>query len=167
VSSSQTENIVQLAISACLGVEAHYSAAVTTHMTAPLRDHVLRSVAQIRIDNLDALDDLDNLLDNINSAFTKRNLYVHHALARDYDTNQCFIAKTESRGQLESELIPVTVDQIKADADIIREAGLNLMTFLQRNGLELRFPAQPVYRGHKTKAARKKRRKELLRSRKS
>ena len=164
VSSAQTENVVEMAIGGCLGIMAHWGAAITAHMSVPLRDHVLRSIAQIRVDNLDHLDELDRLLDDINDAFKKRNLYLHSPIARDYETNQCFVAKVESRGELSSELIPTSVDQIKKDADIIRQAGLDLVAFMDGLGMSPTFPDRPDYRAHKTKAARKKRRKDSLRS---
>jgi hypothetical protein len=55
--SAQTEYIVEQGIAGCLGVDFEFGAAVTTHMAAPLRDHVLRAVAEIKIDDLDDLDD--------------------------------------------------------------------------------------------------------------
>jgi hypothetical protein len=166
-SSAYAESIVEMAIGGCLGVEVHYGAAITTHMSHPLRDHALRSVAQIRIDDLDTLDKLDEILDNINAAFKKRNLYLHGLIGRDPETNECFIAKIESRGELSSELVPASVNQIKIDANVIRQAGLELVQFMNLIGLAPRFPERPVYRGHKTKAARKKRRKEGLRGSKA
>lgn len=59
-------------------------------------------------------------------------------------------------------LIPVSVDELKADAIGIRDAGLGLLAFLATNGLLPDEPAPLPPRAHKTKAARKKRRKKLL-----
>ena len=80
--SAQTENIMEQGIGGCIGTDFEYGFAITTHMNAPLRDHVLRAVAEIRIDNLDDLDELDRLLDEINKASTKRNAYMHHTWCR-------------------------------------------------------------------------------------
>jgi hypothetical protein len=161
--SAQMEYAVEEGIGGCLGVDFEYSAAVTTHMAAPLRDHVLRSVAEIRIDNLNDLDELDRLLDQIKEAFVKRNTYVHHQWCRDPDTGDCFIAKTTARGRVEKDLLLMSIDQIKRDATFIYKAGINLYEFLGSRGLLPPFPTQPRPRGHKSKAARKKRREELLR----
>jgi hypothetical protein len=48
-SAAQNEHCVEAAIAGCLGVDVEYGSAVTTHMTAPLRNSVLRSVAEIRM----------------------------------------------------------------------------------------------------------------------
>ena len=152
-----------MAIGGCLGIDVEYNAAVTTHMSAPMRDNVLRAAAEIRIDNVDALDMLDKILDGVNDAFRRRNAYVHHSWCLDPETGQVFTVKQEARGSVDSELIPVTVNKIKEDAIFIYGAGMSLMRFITRHKLFPTFPAQLRPRGHKTKAARKKRRKNLLR----
>jgi hypothetical protein len=162
--SAQTEYAVEMAMAAILGIEAHYSAAITAHMSAPLLDNSLRAVAQIRIDDLDALDRLDELLDAVNEALTKRNSYVHGNIGRERDTNQCFLIRIEARGQLEGDSTPISVNNIKSDAHFILDTGLDLIQFTTSLGFGLRFPASPPNRAHKSKAARKKRRKELLRA---
>jgi hypothetical protein len=128
-----------------------------------MRDNVLRAAAEIKIDNLDNLDKLDRLLDEVNTAFSKRNSYVHHSWCRDPDTGECFTVKTSARGRVEKDLIPMTVNQVKSDAAFIYKAGMDLMTFLGDRNLLPRFPAVARPRGHKSRAARKKRREELLR----
>lgn len=142
-------------------LESDYSTAVTTHMNAPLRDNVLRAAAEIRIDDLDDLDELDRLLDEIKTAFDKRNAYVHRSWCRHPDTGECFTVDIEARGSVD-QLVPIIVDQIKADAARIYDAGMSLMTFLAARKLLPTLPAARRERAHKTKAARKKRRKKLL-----
>lgn len=160
--SAQAENIVEMGIGGCLQIDVEYNAAVTTHMAAPLRDNVLRAVAEIKIDDLDDLDKLDQLLDNINAAFMKRNAYVHHCWCRDFVTGDVFTVKQEARGTVSTELIPMSIDQIKTDARFIYDASTALMRFLSDRDLLPPFPPGPRPRGHKSKAARKKRRKGRL-----
>ena len=138
--SSQTERVIEMAICGCLKVSANYGPAITAHMTAPLRDHVLRSVAQLAIDDLDTLDELDQLLDDIKVAIAKRNLYVHNPIGREETRNKFYAAKIEARGEVDSESIPISAQQIKADAIAILEKGLKLMTFLMRFDLLAKFP---------------------------
>ncbi len=159
---AQTQYVVELGIGGCTGVEIEYSIAITTHMNAPLRDHVLRAVAQIRIDNLDDLDELDRLLDQIKIAGNKRNLYAHNKLGRDPDTGNFFAQIIEARGEVDGELVPISADKIKADALFIYQAGMDLMIFLGGRNLLPTIPPSKRPRAHKSKAARKKRRKELL-----
>jgi hypothetical protein len=161
-SAAQTESCVEEAIAGCLGVDREYGQAVTTHMTAPLRDSVLRSVAEIKIDDLDALDKLDELLDAITAGYAKRNAVVHHAWCRDPDTGAIFTVKETSRSRVEIDLIAMSVDQVKGDALFVYEAGMALYSFLMERGL-LSFAA-PTNRArfHKSKTARKKRRESKL-----
>src|SRR5262245_39382817 len=50
--AAQTEFCVEVGIAGCLGVDAEYGQAVTAHMAMPLRFSVLKSAAEIRIDDL-------------------------------------------------------------------------------------------------------------------
>ncbi|HMK41196.1 MAG TPA: hypothetical protein VK451_06515 [Methyloceanibacter sp.] len=159
-SSAQTESVIDMAIAGCLGVEVDYGAAVTTHMPAPLRDSVLRAVAEIRIDDLDTLDELDRTLDHIRDEVqTRRNAIVHHTWCRDPITGEVFTVKQTARGSVDAELIPMPISKIESDAELIYEAGMKLMLFLKSHNLFPPFPAQPRARTHKTRAARKRRRR--------
>lgn len=160
-SSAQTESMIEMAIAGCAGVDIEYGGAITTHMAAPLRFSVLRSVAEIRINDLDDLDELDCLLDNCKDAFDARNGIAHHTWCQDPDSHDLFTVKQTARARYEMDLIPMTVDQVKLDAAFIYWAGMDLMTFLQRTGLLPSFPPPGRTRAHKSKAARKTRRKKL------
>ena len=141
----------------CLGVDAEYGAAVTTHMSAPLRFSVLKSVAEIRIDDLDILDELDEQLVELETAFNKRNDLVHNQWARNPDTGDVFTVKEKARTRYEMDLIPMSIDGVKSDALFIYQTGMNFMTFLMTNGLLPPVPSGHP-RSHKSKAVRKKRR---------
>lgn len=157
--AAQTESVIEWAIAGCLGVDTEYGAAATTHMPMPLRFSILRSVAEIRIDDLDALDELDDLLEQAEKAYDKRNQTVHHPWCRDPISNNLFRYKETSRQRYVIDLVPVTVDQVKADALFIYKAGMDLMSFLLAR--KLIPPPTPVRpRWHKSKAERKKRRKK-------
>jgi hypothetical protein len=157
--SAQTEHIVEMLIGTLLGIDAEYQVAVTTHMTAPLRDGVVRAVAEIRIDDLDALDRLDILLDQVQTAIDKRNAIVHRRLTRHPTTGEVFAVKTSARGSVRSDLVPMPIDEIKSDALFIYDAGIALLQFMVSMGFEPRFPPDRP-RAHKLKAARKARRKK-------
>lgn len=158
-SSAQTESMVQMAICGCLGVDAEYGWAITTHMNATMRGQVLRSVAEIRINDLDALDELDEILDAISAANLLRNDHVHNEWCIYPKTGQVFVVKMKARGRLESDLIPVSIDKIKADAQLIYDLGIQLFSFLQRHKLVANLPPPDRPRAHKSRAERKKRRK--------
>lgn len=131
-------------------------------MNAPLRDNVLRAAAELKIDDLDDLDELDQLLDEIGMGFAKRNNYLHNGLCRHPTSGQVYLASIVARGSLDADLIPITAPEISADARFIYEAGMRLMVFLMNKKLLPPHPAIRRERMHKRKAARKKRRKDML-----
>lgn len=160
--AAQTEGVIEWAIAGCIGVDTEYGGAVTTHMAMPLRFSVLRSVAQIKIDDLDALDELDEILESCEKAFEKRNAIVHHRWCRDPDNDAVFTVKETSRREYEIDLIPMSIDAIKSDVLFVYQAGLTLSSFLSRHKLQPAFPPLRP-RSHKMQTARKKRRKDKLR----
>jgi hypothetical protein len=157
-SAAHTESCVDEAIAGCLGVDYEYGQAVTTHMTMPLRFDVLRSAAEIRIDDLDALDELDDLLDRLKEAFGKRNAIVHHMWCRGQETGNIFMVKETARARVEVNSIPMSADQLKVDALFVYDAGMALFQFLKAHNLLPPFPTAPRPRWHKSKEERKKRR---------
>lgn len=159
--SSQTEYALEAAIGACLGVTVEYAASVTSHMSAPMRDQTLRAAAEIRLDDLDALDELDRILDAVNAAFSKRNLYLHNMIGAD-PHRKIFATSITARGTVDIDIVPLTAEIIRKDAMAIYEAGMNLISFMGKHKLTPKFPTQLRPRAHKTKAARKKRRKAML-----
>lgn len=158
-SFAQTEQFIQEAIAGCLGVDVEYGKAVTTHMAMPLRFSVLRSVAEIRIDDLDVLDELDRHLELLDEAVEKRNNLAHRQWCRNPKTGEVFTVKEKARTRLDMGLIPMPVDQVKADAAFIYATGIEFFQFLGMHNLLPSFPAAPRPREHKSQAARKKRRK--------
>jgi hypothetical protein len=91
--ASQTEEALSLAIGGCLGVEIEFYIAATTHMTLPLKFSVLRSAAEIRIDDLDDLDELDGVLNDIDKALGNRHEIAHGEWRQDPETKQLFRVK--------------------------------------------------------------------------
>lgn len=155
--SAQTESIIEDAIGGCLGIQSQYRMAVTTHMTAPLRDNVLRAVAEIRIDDPDALDQLDAILDNIKTTIQKRHSAVHNMWGYSPSQDKVYTAHITARGSVKGDLVHMKLENIKADALAIYDAGMDLLRFLIAHDLR---PTIGPYesRFHRTKAERKKRR---------
>jgi hypothetical protein len=135
-SAAQTEGCVEAAIAGCLGVDVELGKSVTTHMNV--------------------------LLDAVNEASSKRNAVVHHAWCRDPDNGAIFTVKETSRARYESDLVPMTVDQVKSDAIYVYDAGMRLYSFLMNYNLLPPFPPTDRFRGHKSRSARKKRRDAMV-----
>jgi hypothetical protein len=157
-SAAHTESCLDEAIAGCLGIDYEYGQAVTTHMTMPLRFNVLKSAAEIRINDLDALDELDDLLDRLDEAFKKRNAVAHHVWCRNPKTGDVFMVKETARQRVEIEAIPMSADQVNSDALFVYNAGIALFSFLKAHNLLPPFPTTPRPRWHKSKEERRKRR---------
>lgn len=161
-STAQTESVVEMAIACFLDVDVEYGQAITTHMAMPLRFSVLKASAEIRIDSLDLLDELDGIIDTIEEAFEKRNAIVHRTWCRDPESSGVFTVKHTARTSVQTDLIPMTINHIKRDALFMYDAGMALMTFLIAGGFRQKSPPPNRFRLHKSKAARKKRREAML-----
>ena len=158
--SAQTEDVVQMGIAAVLGVDLEKGTAITAHMSASLRDDLFRSAAEIVLDDLDHLDELDALLDEVAESSRRRNDYLHHSICRIVKTGNCFLTKKTARGSVEVKIREVTAEEITRDAERIYRAGLNLMRFYGKTGLEdIEIPEDRQDRAHKTRSARKARKK--------
>lgn len=158
---AQTEAVLSMAVGGALGLESDYTLALTAHMSLPLKISVLKSAAEFRLE-VDQLDQLDVLLETINQAAGRRNGYAHDSWYTHPVTKQVHRVKENARVRLEIKTIPVSVKEIITDADFIYEAGTALTVFIDENNL---FPSHPKThrpRGHKSPAARKKRREAAV-----
>jgi len=156
---AQTEEFVQEAIAGCLGVDFEYGKAVTIHMAMPLRFSVLRSVAEIRIDDLDVLDELDHHIEQIEECVRRRNIIAHRQWCRHPETGQLFTLKEGARARLEIDLLPMKIEKVLEDADFIYDAGMAFFQFIGMLGLMPIIPDEARPRAHKSKEERKKRKK--------
>ena len=161
--AAHTEVLLRELIGSCAGVDVEYAGAITTYMNMPLRFDVLRSIAEIRIDDVDALDELDDIILEAQKAFEKRNAIAHHQWGIDPETGDTFTVKEIARFSYQMDLVPMSVSQVENDALFIYLAGMKFAAFMKKHSLEPTFPKSVRPRAHKTKAARKERRKRLAR----
>lgn len=155
-SFAQSEEMLQHAIAGCAGLDAEIGLAITLHMPMPLRFDVLRAVAEIRINDVAVLDELDEHLAQYDLTIKKRNAVAHNRWCIDPKTGEVFTSKYSARGSLKAELIPMAVEQILADAKFIYDVGMSFFVFLKLNNLMPSTVERPN-RFHKMKAQRKKR----------
>jgi hypothetical protein len=123
-------------------------------MAMPLRFSVLKSVAEIRIDDLDALDELDELIAKAEDAGNRRNAIAHHSWCHDPKTGEIFTVKETARSSYSMDLIPMTIDKVESDAEFIYEVGMEFMAFMKFNNIRPPIPPSRN-RFHKTKPERK------------
>lgn len=143
--SSQTESCLQDLIGVLLGIDNIEVIALTSRMTMPLKDHVIRALIELNAGYANIIDDLDDLLDQINAAFAKRNTLVHNAFAIHPKTGEILSTRIKVEGSLQAELKPVSIKEIQEDAATIYELGLNIIRFMQRCGLEPIDRTRPLH----------------------
>lgn len=156
---AQTEDHVQMAIAGLLGIDVETGWAVSTHMTAPLRESVLKSLSDIKFDSLDDIEAFDALLADIAEAGNRRNRIVHHMWCRDEVTGGIFQVRTQARTRVTADLTPVSLESIEADAKFIYDAGIEFLRFLMTKELVPDFPPRGRARFDKRKAVKNKRRR--------
>lgn len=158
--SAQAEGVIEMAIAGCLGLDLITSQAITVHMSSPLRTDVLKSVAEMKIENPKDLHELDDLIDKLNTAMSKRNGVAHNAWCMNPNTKELFTEKRSARGSVEINRIPMSIVEITANASAIHSTSLQLITFLAEKGLMPPQPKSHLTRFHANKAARKHFRKK-------
>jgi hypothetical protein len=134
MAAAQTESVMQQLIGSLLGIDNIQTIALGAHMSAPLKDHVARTLAELAAPTLQELDEFDELMDTVNSAMGKRNVIVHNALAID-PSGKVFSLRESARGSLQVTLKPFDVDEARKDAALIYDAGMAVVTFMLRKGL--------------------------------
>lgn len=157
--SAQTESVLQQFIGSLLGIDNAQTLALTLHMSFPLKRDIIRSIAELDAPNIKLLDQVDELMEEVTSALDKRNITVHNSFARNPTTGEVLSLRERARGSLVVELTPISVEEIEQDASIIYEAGIKVMDFMIRRGLEPRMRTiplrEPVNRGKKAREDRR------------
>jgi hypothetical protein len=157
--SAQTEHVLGMLIGGLLNIDDVHTEALTAHMAIPLKDHVIRTLAELHAPDLEDLDLLDEMLDKAKTCFDARNLLVHNSFCIDPKTGNVMSLRARARGSLLVELKPVSIDEIKEQAAALYKIGMDLMEFVVSRGLPRRhrnvpLPA-PVKRSEKARTERR------------
>ena len=156
--TAQTENVLQQFIGGLLGIDMIQSIALTTHLSFPLKDNIIRTLAEIDAPKVDELDKIDSLLDRAKNAIDKRNIALHNSLAVNPVTNDVFSYRQTARGKLAVSLQKISADEIKEEAIEIYSVGLDIFSFMMSRGLlpkDRNKPLSPsVKRGPKARKER-------------
>jgi hypothetical protein len=148
--ASSTDSVIEMAIAGMLGIDGEQGYAVTAHMSGPLRASVLRSAAEIIIENPKLLDVLDDIMDAIKDATNARNDIVHGSWCVRPSDGTVFLVQQEARTHVVITSRPVTVDEIKLKALTLYGVGMDLMRFITMLGLVPALPRADRKRGVNT-----------------
>jgi hypothetical protein len=159
--ASQTDNIMRDFIGALLGVDNIETIALGTHMSTPMKDDIIRSLAELSAPCASEIDQIDDILDRIRSAIARRNEVAHNAFAIHPTTGEIFSMRERARGSLQVDFRPIKVEELLSIADDVYKAGIALMQFMVDRKLGSRFRTKPLFKplNRKTKARAERRQK--------
>jgi hypothetical protein len=157
--ASQTEEIMRNFMGVLLGVDNVETIALGTHMSMPMKDDVIRAVLELNAPSASAVDEVDDILDDIRDAMQLRNVIAHNEFAIHPETGEIYSLRIKARGSLQSELKPITAQELRDSADQIYRAGMKLQEYMMKSGIGPRFREgplrEPLNRGRKARQARR------------
>lgn len=157
--ASQTESVLKDLIGALLEIDSVQTIALTIPMSFPVKNDIIRTLAELEAPSIKELDKIDDLLDAVNEAIAMRNIIAHRQFAIHPDNKEIYILREKAKGSLQYELKPITLEEIQRDAEKIYKAGMDIIEFMMRAGLKtpLRTKALrgPVNRGKKAREDRR------------
>jgi hypothetical protein len=131
-------------IGALLKIGNFQTVAVGAHMSFPLKETIMRTLAELDAPYVNEVDAVDDLLDAVKVALDKRNVIVHNSLAMHPTNGEVYSYRERARGSLQVELKVIAVEEIEKDAAAIYEVGMDIMRFMMSRGLEPRQRAGPL-----------------------
>jgi len=157
--ASQLDGILGNLLTGMLGLDVIDGTALTTHMAIPLKDQIIRTLADTNAPSVNAIDDLDEILDEVKAAFDLRNVVVHNAICMHPTTGEAMSMRMSARGSLQMTLQVISIEKMHEDAALIYEVGMRLMTFMISRGIGPSERTRPmmasVKRGQKARAERR------------
>ena len=132
--AAQAEDCVRTAIGVFLKIDNIETLALTTQLSTPLKDKIIRAVAELNSASASMVDDLDDILDKINTGMERRNAVAHRSLCKHPETNEILIWKEKVSGSIDLELKPITVEELNEIAENLLEASHELTLFLRKVG---------------------------------
>ena len=158
-SASQTDHVMRDFVGSYLGIDLAESLAVGAHMSTPMRDNIIRALIELNAPRASDVDDLDDILDLVREATSRRNAVAHNAFARHPDTGQVFSLRERARGSLQVDFKPIEVAELKEVAAEMYAAGMALMEYMMARGIGPRGRKKPIReplnRGRKARQARR------------
>lgn len=142
--ASQTESVLQDFIGAVLGIDNIETRALTAHISVPLKQQILKSVAELNAPHAADVDTIDDLMDAVDAAFKKRNEIVHNAILRNPNTDELMTYREKARGGFQVDLVSISIEQIQNDAAEIYEVGMEMMRFMIMRNLAPRTRGAPI-----------------------
>ncbi|MFM5923965.1 MAG: hypothetical protein ACKOPG_07255 [Novosphingobium sp.] len=159
--ASQTEEIMRNFIGVLLGVDNIETIALGTHMSLPMKDDIIRAVVELNAPSASAVDEVDDILDEIREAMQLRNAVAHNEFAIHPENGEIYSLREKARGSLQAELKPIKANDLLEAADRVFRAGMALQSYMMKTGLVPRTREKPLREPlNRKKSARAQRRAE-------
>ncbi len=142
--ASHTESVLVELIGGLLGADNIQSVSLSTNMSNHLKDEIIRTLAELDFPSVEELDQLDDLLNAIKSAFEKRNTIVHNSFLIHGTTKEVMSYRLKARGSLQVELKPISVSEVKEHASLMYTVGIDLMAFMVSRGIGTNVREKPL-----------------------
>lgn len=160
--ASQTEHIVRDFIGARLGIDNAETIALGAHMSMPMKNDIVRSLVELNAPHASEVDEVDDILDRIQEAMSRRNAVAHNDFAIHPDTGEIFSMREKARGSLQVELKPIPLNELQEIAGEVYQAGMALQNYMMTRRMGPRFREGPIREPlNRKKAERVKRREQL------
>jgi hypothetical protein len=126
--SVQTENIVEDVIAGLFDLEIVPAKILTTNMNMQVRASALRTAAERRWGDTNTYNVFEKAVTRVEKAVGERNRLAHLTWQRDPDTGDVYTSKVKARTGLRVHMDKITADSIRAIAEEVYHAGLDLMS---------------------------------------
>jgi len=113
---------------------------IFNHMAFPMKLDILGALVSELIANHPGLSEFSSVLNLLKQAQEKRNFISHSKWGLD-EQNRVEISRVTARGKLKTMIMPISAEEIKTSADLIREASHRLF-YLVKNAETTNKPPQ-------------------------
>jgi hypothetical protein len=156
-SASQTDHVMRDFIGSYLGIDLAENIALGAHMSTPMKDDIIRALVELNAPHASEVDELDDILDRVRIATTRRNAVAHNAFARHPETGQVFTLRERARGSLQVDLTAIEAAELTEIGNEVYAAGMALQEYMTLRKIEPRLREKPI---HEPLDRRKKARQE-------
>lgn len=110
------------------------SAIIFNHMAFPMRLDVMGTLVDRLLPDYSGLSGFPTVLQSLKQAQEKRNSIAHSKWGVDEQTSQVHISRLTARGKLKTSIVPISVAEISAVADLIAKAVHDLYVLVVNAG---------------------------------
>jgi hypothetical protein len=130
------ESVIDLCLTLLIGNREFdvRSAIIFNHMAFPMRIDVMGALVSQLLPDYSGLAEFPTVHQLLKQAQEKRNLIAHSKWGVDEQTGQVTVSRLTARGKLKTSIVPISVAEITAAADLIAKAAHDLLVLVVNAG---------------------------------